>query len=338
MTTPVSVKDRLAPFGKNLLNMCRDRGHWLLVIKRTMAIVDASSSAATQAAAAAFVMAFAEHVHERKHLVSIATHKAWEAAHARCAALPPPLQLLDPLLTECLCGGVGAWITHHVLLACEKYATAVSLASADVALWCDAAHLWATRVVSCDVDDAAERETAAMIKAGRRLLKTIDASSVAAGVVHARIGSLHVAFGEYARARGSFEEAARLSPDDVWTCVFLVATLLECGESDAAAETLRSARARGLCFATAVDTFGNTPIITAVYRKWPRLVELLLDVGGVPLDPPWGGEHSALIAAARIGHCGIVERLVRRNCPRDGVRSFNPVSHDTEDAVEVAVR
>lgn len=332
-TTWTMVKARLAPFGKHLTYLCSNRGHWLLVIKRTMTIVDAASSAATQAAAAAFVMAFAEYVFERKHLVSIATHKAWEAAHARCAALPP----LDPPLTECLCAGVGAWIGHRILLACKKYGTALSLASADVALWCDAALLWPMRITTHDVDDAAERETTAMIKAGRRLLQTIDANSAMAGVVLARIGGLHLVFSEYAHARVPFEGAARLCPDDVWTCFFLTATLLECGDCDAAAETLRAARARGLCFTTTIDTFGNTPIIAAVYREQPRLVELLLDVGGVPLGPSLRNEHSALVAAARIGHCGMVELLGKRKA-YVMASVINPLSHDSEDAVSVAVR
>lgn len=332
MTTS-SVKDRLAPFGKRLMDLCRDRGHWLLVINRTMAIVDSSNSAATQAAAAAFVLAFADHVQEKRHLVSIATRQAWEVARVRFAGLPP----LDAQLAKCLCEGVGAWITHRVLLASKKYSIAISLASADVTLWCDAARLWAMRVEKCSVDDAAERETTSMIETGRRLLKTLDASSATAGVVLARIGALHVALSEYAEARVPLEEAARLCPDDVWACFFLTATLLECDELDAATETVRAAPARRLSFASVADAFGNTPIVSAVYRQLPRLVELLLDVGGVPLDPAWRGEHSALVAAARAGHCGIVELLVKRNaCVMATI--FNPVSHDSEDAVEVAVR
>jgi ankyrin repeat protein len=333
MTTPVSVKDRLAPFGKNLLNMCRDRGHWLLVINRAMAIVDSSSSAATHAAVAAFVLAFADHVKEKELLVSIATRKAWEVARTRCATLPP----LDAQFQSSLCAGVGEWIARDFMSASKKYAIAVSLASADVALWCDAARLWAARIETCDVDRAAERTTAEMIEAGQRLLKTIDSDSVTAGAVQACIGALHAVWSEHAQARVPFEEAARLCPDDVWTCFFLVATLLECGEHNAAAETLRQARARGLCFATAVDAFDNSPIVSAVYRKQKSLVELLLDVGDVPLDPSWRGEHSALVAAALVGDCGIVELLVKRNaCVMSTI--FNPVSRDSEDAVEVAVR
>jgi hypothetical protein len=73
-----------------------------------------------------------------------------------------------------------------------------------------------------------------------------------------------------------------------------------------------------------------------VYRNLPRLVELLLDVGDVPIEPERNGEHSPLVAAAQTGNCDMVELLGKRNASALA-KVYNPVTRDSEDAVAVAV-
>jgi hypothetical protein len=121
-----TTAEQLAPFGEPPLELCRDRALWLLLSRRITTIIDAvGCSAATQAAAAAFVLPFAEHVRQKEHLVSIATRQAWQAARERCAALPS-LDHVDAELAKHVCAGVGAWIAQRVTSASKAIRRGVS--------------------------------------------------------------------------------------------------------------------------------------------------------------------------------------------------------------------
>lgn len=302
-------------------NMMRSIAWWHVVIDRCMWLInDEFVGSATRRAVVTFVrMTFESNVQSRRRSVSQLKYEAWTAAYQHCLNLPHLESSEgddDDGFLGALCKGVGALILKFVDEACECFKTAFELRPDDCEVWCDFMRLWANHVEQQlpALTDDTKAESARLIEIGERFLSALDGNDggVRVGVVRFRLGQLFRALGNNESARVSLEIAARLCPNDTWTCwwhAFVLLHIDAAANHAAAADVLRAARARGVVFdESKTDEYGCSPIVAAVYKDF-ALIELLLDVADVKRDGKW---QSALVTAAALGDCAVISMLCKR--------------------------
>lgn len=290
---------------------------WPNIAKRCVFLVRHTiRNHSARSAAATFVrMAFEQLVQPNEQL-DAECRAVWDSAFEASSNVQPMSAAGVDEWTLQICAGVGSLIAEEFDVAYEYFKLAFDVRSDDRDLWCDVSRLWAVRLES---DSGKQLEfqllqstSAHWIEIGERFL---SASDEHAGAICARLGRILLALDRFEEAHSMLQRAALLQPNDVWTHWMLLDALLCAGAAQqVAAEVLRAARARGVEFGVSdVDELelSTVPVVAAVHRNRPGLVELLLSEfeDGAPQLL-----RLALLTAAKLGRCAVIEILCKRDC------------------------